>query len=294
MFSPVLFIFSKPNSCLILLFYLSYFHHLPCALSQRELRLCDTLFHCGNLTAGFPFWGDDRPEPCGHPSLVLHCNQSSNKTYLIISDQMYSVLQIDNSSNTLRLARQDFLGESFCSATFTGTTLTLELFELLPDYMTLFVYYLCDARLHNPSSFTCPHKGVASVHRKDENHENCGASFNITVPTSYDPEEEALNLIRLGSVLKEGFKVKLKIDERPCQECQSGGGICGYDVATPVCCKANSSSGSVINCSRMIPSGSSGKFLNHEQSFICITYKFSPWPKTCAVLLWCNQTKTEK
>ncbi|CAH2079712.1 unnamed protein product, partial [Thlaspi arvense] len=256
MLSPVILRFSRPNSCLILLFFLSYLHHLPCALSQPDLRLCDALFHCGNLTAGFPFWGEARPEPCGHPSLGLRCQQKSNLTYLIISGLMYRVFQIDNSTNTLGLARQDFLGESFCSATLTGTRLTSELFEVLPDYKTIVVYYLCETQLHNSTNFACPKIGVASVNRNNENQERCGASFNITVPTKYVPEEDALNLTRLGSVLKEGFEVKLKIDARPCKKCQSSGGICAYEVATPICCKTNSS-GSVINCSRMIPSKSS-------------------------------------
>ncbi|KAG7548380.1 Protein kinase domain [Arabidopsis suecica] len=252
MFSALLFRFSKPNSFLVLLFFLSYFHLLPCALSKQE-PICDSLFRCGNLTAGFPFWGESRPEPCGHPSLVLHCYE--NKTSLIISGQMYRVLQIDNSSNTLRLARQDFLNETFCSATFTGTTLTPELFELLPDYTTLFVYYVCNPLFHSLANFTCPKIGVASVHQDNNYEEHCAASFNITVPISYEPEEDALNLDHLGSVLRNGFKVKLKLDERPCQECQSTGGICAYQVATPVCCDTNSSS--EPKCTPMIPVGSS-------------------------------------
>ncbi|XP_010440918.1 PREDICTED: LEAF RUST 10 DISEASE-RESISTANCE LOCUS RECEPTOR-LIKE PROTEIN KINASE-like 1.3 [Camelina sativa] len=254
MFSPVLFRFSKPDSFLVLLFFLTSFHHLTYALSKREGSLCDTLFECGDFTAGFPFWGGGRPEPCGHPLLVLHCHES--KISLIISGQMYRVLQIDNSSNTLRLARQDFLNESFCSATFTGTTLTPELFELLPDYKTLFVYYLCNPTYHNPTNFSCPKIGLASVHQDNNYHEHCSASFNITVPTSYDLGEDALNLTHLGSVLRYGFKVKLKIDERQCQGCQTSGGICEYHVATPVCCKRNSSS--EIKCTSMIPSGTTG------------------------------------
>ncbi|XP_013636840.1 PREDICTED: probable serine/threonine-protein kinase At1g18390 isoform X4 [Brassica oleracea var. oleracea] len=253
MFSPILFGFSNPNSCLILIFFSFYFHHLPCALSQPDLKFCDNLFHCGNITAGFPFWGEARPEPCGHPSLGLHCHQNSNKTYFIFSGQMYSVLFLDNSTNTLGLARQDFLGVSFCNSTLTGTTLTNELFQLSPEYTTLFVYYLCEPHLTNPANFKCPKIGIASLHRSNENHKKCSASFNITVPTSYAPEIKSLNLARLQSVLRKGFEVKLRIDGRPCQECKSTGGVCGYDVGTPVCCKRNSSS--KIKCNRMIPSG---------------------------------------
>ncbi|RID65710.1 hypothetical protein BRARA_D00888 [Brassica rapa] len=258
MFSPILFGFSNPNSYLILIFFSFYFHHLPCALSQPDLKFCDNLFHCGNITAGFPFWGEARPEPCGHPSLGLHCHQNSNKTYFIFSGQMYSVLFLDNSTNTLGLARQDFLGVSFCNSTLTGTTLTNELFQLSPEYTTLFVYYLCEPHLTNPANFKCPKIGIASMHRSNENHKKCSASFNITVPTSYAPEMKTLNLSRLQSVLRKGFEVKLMIDGRPCQECKSTGGVCGYDVGTPVCCRRNSPS--KIKCNRMIPSG---MFLNY-------------------------------
>ncbi|KAF2583081.1 hypothetical protein F2Q68_00006868 [Brassica cretica] len=194
MSSPILFPFSKPNFRLILiLFFLFYFHHLPCALSQPDLKSCDQLFHCGNISAGFPFWGEARPKPCGHPSLGLQCDQNSDKTYFTFSGQMYRRLYMDNSTNTLGFARQDFLVGSFCNSTFTGTTLTNELFQLSPEYTTLFVYYLCEPHLPNPANFKCP-----------------------------------------------------KI------ECKSTGGVCGYDVGIPVCCKRNSSS--KIKCNQMLPS----------------------------------------
>ncbi|KAF8106009.1 hypothetical protein N665_0149s0037 [Sinapis alba] len=249
MFSPILFGFSNPKSGLILIFFLFYFHHLPCAISQPDLKFCDNLFHCGNITAGFPFWGEARPEPCGHPSLGLHCDTNTSKTYFIFSGQMYSVFYIDNSTNTLGLARQDFLGVSFCNSTLTGTTLTPELFQLSPEYTTLFVYYLCEPHLPNPANFKCPKIGIASVHRSNDNQKKCSASFNITVPRSYAPEMKTLNLARLQSVLQKGFEVKLRIDGRPCQECRSTGGVCGYDVGAPVCCKRNSSS--KIKCNQM-------------------------------------------
>ncbi|CAA7055618.1 unnamed protein product [Microthlaspi erraticum] len=248
MFSPVLFRFSKPKSCLVFLFFLSSF--------QKEVTSCNTLFKCGNITAGFPFWGEARPQPCGHPSLGLRCQKSTNFTYLIISELIYRVL-LNVTATTLKLARQDFLG-GFCNASFSGATLTPELFELLPDYKTLSANYQCDPSLHYPSNFTCPPKGVGLVHahQNDDYHGKCGVSFNITVPTSYAPEEKALNITHLESVFNEGFEVKLKIDDRPCQVCKSTGGICAYDAATPVCCRTNSTS--EIKCTHMIPPPSSG------------------------------------
>lgn len=287
MFSPVLFRFSKPNYCLIFLFLSSSFHHLPCALSQGEGRLCDNLYDCGNITAGFPFWGEARPQPCGHPSLGLRCHRSSNSTYLITSGLMYRVLQVNLSASTLKLARQDFLGE-FCNSSFSGEALTPELFELLPDYKTLFVTYLCNPAFHNPTNFTCPQTGVAFVRENDDYHENCGGRFNITVPASYAPEEKALSIAHLGSVLKEGFDVKLKIDERLCQECKSSGRKCAYEAATPVCC--NTTSTSEIKCTPMITSRSSGMFLNYYQQF-SYAYHISLSFQNFTTI--CNQTKTE-
>ncbi|KAL1192103.1 LEAF RUST 10 DISEASE-RESISTANCE LOCUS RECEPTOR-LIKE PROTEIN KINASE-like 1.3 [Cardamine amara subsp. amara] len=111
----VLFRFSKLNSCLVLLFFLFSLHHIPCALSQREPNLCDTLFQCGNLTAGFPFWGEARPEPCGHPSLVLHCNH--NNTSLIISGQVYRILLLMVCGS---LHHKKDCGESFSRRAIAG------------------------------------------------------------------------------------------------------------------------------------------------------------------------------
>ncbi|XP_019088287.1 PREDICTED: LEAF RUST 10 DISEASE-RESISTANCE LOCUS RECEPTOR-LIKE PROTEIN KINASE-like 2.1 [Camelina sativa] len=94
------------------------------------------------------------------------------------------------------------------------------------------------------------------MHQKDDHYKHCGGSFNITVPMSYTPEEKDLNVTKLESVLKEGFEVKLRIDERRCLECKSTGGICAYRATTSVCCKTNSSS--KHKCTPMIPSRSFG------------------------------------
>ncbi|XP_023638635.1 LEAF RUST 10 DISEASE-RESISTANCE LOCUS RECEPTOR-LIKE PROTEIN KINASE-like 2.3 isoform X2 [Capsella rubella] len=255
MFSLLLFRFSKPNSCLVLLFFLTSFNQLPWALSKPEVRLCDTLFQCGNLTAGFPFWGGARLQPCGHPSLGLRCDDdTTNFTFLVISDLMYQVLQVNTTTGTLKLARQDFLGP-FCELTFSSESLTPELFELLPEYKTLFAHYLCNPPTHYPLNFSCPHMGVGLMHQKDDYYNDCGGSLNITVPMSYVPEEKHLNVSKLESVLKEGFEVKLRIHEK-CQDCKSTGGFCSYDDSTPVCCKTNLSSDT--KCIPMIPSGSTG------------------------------------
>ena len=122
----------------MILFFIFYrFHQILCASSEKEIGRCDALFQCGDVTAGFPFSGRNRPEVCGHPLLRLHC--INNITSLIISNQEFYVLKINKTSNTLTLARPDLLG-SFCSSTFTKVTLPTEIFELSPTYKSVNVF----------------------------------------------------------------------------------------------------------------------------------------------------------
>lgn len=215
--------------CLILLFL---FDNLPCVLSQQDRsELCKS-YQCGNITVGFLFWGENRYEYCGHPSLKLSCNKSSNTTSLTISGHNYNVLHIDNSkSYILRLSRQDSSGP-FCSTSFSSASFPSDLFQNLPSYKSLKVFYACDPRRHFLGNFTCPEKGLGSVIQNSKYRKLCDGIFSVTVPKSYISEEEGLSLIHLESVLTKGFEVKLKIDEKFCQACFAPGGHCGL-----TCCK---------------------------------------------------------
>ncbi|KAL1213121.1 LEAF RUST 10 DISEASE-RESISTANCE LOCUS RECEPTOR-LIKE PROTEIN KINASE-like 2.4 [Cardamine amara subsp. amara] len=210
-----------PTSCLVFFFLFSLFHPLPCASSKREHRRCEAQFQCGNITAGFPFWGEKRYIRCGHPLLELQCFDSI--TSLIISDIFYNVLHIDQTSNTLRLARTDVLG-SVCS----NATLPPQIFDLLPAYKSVTLYScLSDHKnLQEPylSSNPCPNAESESPVYPESCH-------NLTVNV---PEEKDLNLINLESVLGEGFEVKVKIDEKACQECLSTHKLCGFNVSSPL------------------------------------------------------------
>lgn len=226
--------------CLILLFL---FCHLPCTLSKPGFGFCADLFQCGNITAGFPFSGDNPREICGYPPLKLRCNKSSNTTSLVLSGSNYTVLQIDNNNNnnnkslTLRLLNLDSSGP-FCSSSFSSTPLPPDLFQNLPSYKSLTVFYACDPRRHFLGNFTCPVKGLGSLVQNSTYQKLCDESFSITVPTSFVPEEGVLDLTHLESVLRKGFEVTLKMDEIPCpKECLSTSANCGFLIPGEGCCK---------------------------------------------------------
>ncbi|EOA35491.1 hypothetical protein CARUB_v10020699mg [Capsella rubella] len=215
-----------PSSCLVIFLIFYSFHILPCDSSNQGTGWCETLFQCGNITAGFPFSGGNRHKDCGHPLLQLHCNKN-NITTLSISNQKYSVLHIDQTSNTLTLTKPDLIG-SFCSSVFTNTTLPPETFELSPTYKSVNVFYQCSSLPPDLSSYTCPKIGPISVSETTvKTPESCRSSFTVKVPTSFVTTEKELNVTNLESVLRKGFEVKVvAINDNVCQECLSSHGRC--------------------------------------------------------------------
>ncbi|XP_044506782.1 LEAF RUST 10 DISEASE-RESISTANCE LOCUS RECEPTOR-LIKE PROTEIN KINASE-like 2.4 [Mangifera indica] len=110
------------------------------SLSQPN---CSLPFKCGNITAGYPFWGGDRSIGCGHPDLRLDCsyelfnynNDEFSKHYdapnIAINDVLYSILNIDEKAQTLRISRIDYLG-SICSPQFPSTIINSSILDYDP------------------------------------------------------------------------------------------------------------------------------------------------------------------
>ncbi|KAF8111994.1 hypothetical protein N665_0069s0021 [Sinapis alba] len=214
--------------CFVTLF-MFLFHYCPCALSNQAFLPCDSVFECGNLTATFPFRGENRGEPCGHPLLKLRCDRVSNKTSINISNIFFNVLHIDNTFKTLKLVRQDY-SLSFCSAlSFTKTMFPPKIFQLSPNYKNLIVFSNCDPRFHYLENFTCSNGGTVSVYHGEHYYQSCRTISEVIVPA------EAWNL---ENVLRKGFEMKLKINERPCKHCLRTGGFFSFDkFANQFCCK---------------------------------------------------------
>lgn len=64
------------------------------------------------------------------------------------------------------------------------------------------------------------------MYQNETYYHTCETSSSVTVPVNFVPGKEAWNL---ESILREGFEVKLKINERPCKKCIKSGGFCSFD-----------------------------------------------------------------
>ncbi|XP_019101572.1 PREDICTED: LEAF RUST 10 DISEASE-RESISTANCE LOCUS RECEPTOR-LIKE PROTEIN KINASE-like 1.4 isoform X3 [Camelina sativa] len=223
--------YNLPTSCLFFLFLLSLFHPLPCTSSKQVHEWCEAQFQCGNITAGFPFWGGNRHKDCGHPLLELHCHKN-NITSLFISKEEYYVFHLNQKSNTLTIARAELLS-SFCSSFNLEKSVPPEIFELSPAYKNLTVFYLCLSPTHNLFSHTCPEIGPISASENPKHHMSCLSSCTVNVPRIFFTKEKELNMTKLERVLKQGFEVKLTVDKKACQKCSSSHGICSFKETFP-------------------------------------------------------------
>ncbi|XWS75497.1 hypothetical protein CRYUN_Cryun01aG0094100 [Craigia yunnanensis] len=92
-----------------------------------NMSSCSALFHCGNIqNIGYPFWGLDRPESCGHPSFRLSCNEDIPD--ITIMSATYRVLNLNSSTQVLEVARLDYT-DNICPTYLINSTLISGLFE---------------------------------------------------------------------------------------------------------------------------------------------------------------------
>ncbi|XP_022771996.1 LEAF RUST 10 DISEASE-RESISTANCE LOCUS RECEPTOR-LIKE PROTEIN KINASE-like 2.4 isoform X2 [Durio zibethinus] len=197
-------------------------------------------FKCGNISAGYPFSGDGIPSFCGHPGLQLDC-ENDTPTIEIVNVK-YQVLAIHTESQTIRIARQDFIKNNLCDPEFPNSILDNKLFDFIhaPGFAHVTLLYDC---LHviqtNLGHFNC------SVNRKNyrnvwvvpaEFNSSVPCSANVTVPVLRSPLAKNFDYLLLLGELNEGFEVKWKLDSIACSKCIGTGGACGFGFNSQTIC----------------------------------------------------------
>nr|DAD35410.1 TPA_asm: hypothetical protein HUJ06_006050 [Nelumbo nucifera] len=252
-----------PSSYLVFFLLFICIIHLPQSLCDDDWRYsnCSQMtFNCGNFKdIGYPFWGGDRPDYCsGHPDLRLHCRDGFAEMDLPVGSAgdslTFRVLEINEFSPVLTIARLDFLDKTCPDQLYKTTTLHFGVFFNYTDAdVNLTLYYNCSSDWLNsippgPTfKYSCSTNGLNSEFYKlvtpnsilldaSQAAEECNA--NVTVPVL---ESEAKGIVatlsNLPTILEKGFEVSYSGYNDLCGKCEDSGGQCGYNstLSMPMC-----------------------------------------------------------
>jgi hypothetical protein len=240
------------STFLVLVFVIfMIFVEVPVSLCSYDwYSSCSNRFDCGHITGvGYPFWGDGRPEGCGHPDLELKC--SSNIATIEIMNVTYRVLTANPSTKILEIVRDDYFMGGICSPDFENTTLDSELFDYGPgSYVNITLLYGCPPTgILTPFYFSCTIDGIANkggyIVEGAHGPGSCAKSVVVPVPFGIDHYFQGTgNWSTIEEIIKGGFDVKWK-EDAACTACTVSKGVCGYDPSKnqPTCYCPNQSNG---------------------------------------------------
>ncbi|XP_074288657.1 LEAF RUST 10 DISEASE-RESISTANCE LOCUS RECEPTOR-LIKE PROTEIN KINASE-like 1.2 [Silene latifolia] len=209
-------------------------------------KMCSSvLFSCGKLKdVGFPFWGDGRPQYCGHPALQLQCIDypSGRFPYLKIGPKYlegYNVLNITFAGNNITLELRG-APENTCGSygrDFGGIlefTRKVEIINLL---------YKCNNGMvpnRSDGNVTCYEKSskFPVYYRNNNSAQGKYASCN-SAPTPVLRKEFDLynkgNNTNVSQILYKGFEVNYAYPLE-CVKCYKSGCICGTSSPSKFVC----------------------------------------------------------
>nr|GMD51980.1 LEAF RUST 10 DISEASE-RESISTANCE LOCUS RECEPTOR-LIKE PROTEIN KINASE-like 1.4 isoform X2 [Ipomoea batatas] len=194
---------------------------------------CGTMFKCGDISdVGYPFRSNNGPEYCGYPGFELSCN--GENTTIDIMNETYRVLEINQSSKTMKIVREDIM-EGHCPQEF-NTTLDNSLFEYTTTHINLTFLYDCHGGINNIP-------GIATIPCGDSNDAyvlpagagasvNCSSSVIVPVPVVGAGYGGFVDSTLLMKTLKEGQEIRWKMDSKACDDCTKSKGRCGLNIFT--------------------------------------------------------------
>ncbi|KAG6742000.1 hypothetical protein POTOM_055282 [Populus tomentosa] len=215
-----------------LVLVLLLFIQVPSSSSNDDLFTdCRKQFACGDISAGFPFWGNyDRPRACGLPELELRC-ENNDIAKMNINQVAYRVLGIYQDDRILRIAREDYM-VGLCSPQFMNSTFNPKVFESVEGYTNITFIYGCEDAPDPTIPFTCKINEVKDqgvyIQVGDTGPGECYRS--VLVPFSIPNWSRIQKLVTVQDLeehLRKGFEVRLKVEWEACLECIESKGACG-------------------------------------------------------------------
>ncbi|KAD2805739.1 hypothetical protein E3N88_39116 [Mikania micrantha] len=214
-------------------------------LQSQETRpydTCSQTIRCGNDEFGYPFWGLNRPDYCGHPSFQLTCE--SNDPMLVLDSVPYRILDIESSTYTITITRND-LWSTLCPQILHNTTYNSTLFNGNFSQENVYLYYGCQDNVPGASGapmadnyrFTCTVNDTQIENYFRPNRVppignllmECSNSISVPVNRSLDIYTES----DLRSALRDGFKLQWMVNTDVCDRCVRSNGRCGSNSTSP-------------------------------------------------------------
>ncbi|KAK2652294.1 hypothetical protein Ddye_012150 [Dipteronia dyeriana] len=208
----------------------------------ERYRGCLLSFRCGQISIGYPFWGDDRPQSCGHPDLGLSCDDTNPMLTnpmptIVFNETNYYAIDTDKESHVLKVVRQDLHDSGICNPFLLGTNgigtpggIDSELFQYVNGYQNLTILYDCP--------FSATHLGYLNCSQGFSNafiqtgdfygSQECNYSATVTVANNTTLVADT-NMLALQETVSEGFQLKWDLSSKACEDCRNSNGSCGYD-----------------------------------------------------------------
>ncbi|XP_028057029.1 LEAF RUST 10 DISEASE-RESISTANCE LOCUS RECEPTOR-LIKE PROTEIN KINASE-like 1.4 [Camellia sinensis] len=284
---------------------------------NQQYNVCNQTYSCGSNIRNmrYPFWGDGRPQYCGHPQFQLKCQNTEYPT-VTINDRSFQVLGINQSSHVMTIARID-LWDSYCTQNLSNISLDGNFFWYSQAVRDLFMFYDCTQNNFTrglSNNFTCTNLGSdggkslgfyadesllrALLLGNVTKFEGVLCRVNVEVPVlRVALDELSSKSLSLQEALNQGFEVVYYAENAACLGCEESGGICGSDSSSLVfVCHCqdhthprNCRNDDIINVRRklLIGFGTTGITII-VMSLIFIIYHFR-YKKRCATSSWVSR-----
>lgn len=209
-------------------------------LDEVEMHTCAP-FSCGNFTnIRYPFWNlRTQPDFCGHPKFKLDCRGGT--LTLEVKSQRFIILQINQTSRLLRIARTDLydaLTINSCPLQYSDVEVDLNFFHYTSNDANYTLLSECGPIPDPPSSnLTSEVYEITTCHKDDKLH------FSYLVLTTMVIDFNVLECKKSASVpglnisftsmtdtLEKGFEVGWSgVGEDICDGCIKSGEMCGFN-----------------------------------------------------------------
>ncbi|XP_047310282.1 LEAF RUST 10 DISEASE-RESISTANCE LOCUS RECEPTOR-LIKE PROTEIN KINASE-like 2.1 [Impatiens glandulifera] len=219
----------------IILLVVSVISH---ANSQNNLyEDCKKQFQCGKIAdLGYPFWGGNRQESCGHPSFKLNCTTADSQPTITIQSWDYRILDINNPSKSITVARNEFVDNSTCPTSPQNATLDNTLFNYAADVANLTLYYDCIELKNNTCDTAANNTSFnfyVSTSASNRTNTVLGCNSSAIVQVNQTSGEALLSnssSIEVTEAIDSGFGLVWSANDEACRNCVKSKGVCGSNA----------------------------------------------------------------